>query len=595
MNRRLAAALTAGALVLAACGGGDQGGGPTTTAPDTTTTTVAPFATTSTTGPVRTSTTTSAATTTTVLDDLAVSLEPSSIWMATDSDEVCSPDAPAVAVLELPPIDGVDKVVARFTSPGGALRTLDVPAVDPDADGGGWRAVIGPFEAQRSSVDTTFLVEVRAGRQTAELQLEVLAPIPCGSGQSTSGRGDGAGPTLDVRSDPADARFVASGVDDCAGRPVGVMIEAVTSGPIASVEAVVALPDGTTGTRALSGGPRQWKLRVGPFAGSAAMPDETLIPIAIKATDSRGGTITRYLTAALLRPIRCDETTSTSSTTSTVPGATTTVPGAASEVGVEVRSSSSEVYATIQGACPAGSTTVVVEARTTGPVNGARVTTRTGAGTTATVDLTETSPGRWSATVGPFVGAQNMPASSDLEIRVEVRSSGGATAADTGTVTLRRPAKCGGATTVPTTSPPTTTAAPTTTTTVAPTTTTTVAPTTTTVPLSVQARTVPNPAQIYATIDGACPAGATSFGVEAMTTGSPTGVQVRITLASGQQNTVALNSQGGGRWTATVGPIPGQPDMPASSAISLLVGATDGNGSTATASLAATLLKPDRC
>jgi hypothetical protein len=562
-----------------------------------TTTTDASTTTAATTTPDASTTTTTA--TTLPRGEIEVAIEPATIWMTppsgVDRDRICSPAEPAVAVLTVPAILDAAGARARVTSPGGRIRTIDLV----ETDDGGWRTPIGPLPATRASSDLQLLVEVEVelasgAAVTGRAELEALAPLPCASGQRRPTPTTPA-TALEVRTDPGDGVFVATGVADCAARPTSVELQARTRGNVVAVEASARLPDGRTLQRAFRGGPNLWRLGLGDIGGRPDMPETSVVPVTVVATDTLGATVTSSVFVTLARPVPCDGAT-------TAPGTSTTTP-ADVPLRARVSASSTELYAQVTGGCPPGATSVVITAETTGSVRSAVVESITANGDTASWPMREASSGRWTVTVGPIPGVPSMPATSNLGVRLTVTGVDGSTVVEQSRLTLRRPPRCatsttttttpGGPTTTQaptTTQPPTTTQAPTTTqpptTTQAPTT--TQPPTTTTEPLTIEAL-APQPSAIDAQVTGSCPTRPLTFQVSARTTGAVNNVGVRIEVGPA---TVNLPMSGGsGSWSATVGPIPGAPSMPASAVISITV-AANGPGGTVTDTTSATLFRP---
>lgn len=547
--------------------------------------------TTATTGGTTGATTTSPTTTspTTVpRSEIELTIEPATIWMTppsgVDRDRICSPAEPAVAVLTVPAVLDAAGARARVTSPGGRIRTIDLV----EADDGGWRTPFGPLPATRASSDLQLLVEVEVelasgATATGRAELEALAPLPCAAGQRRPTPTTPA-TALEVRTDPGDGIFVATGIADCAARPTTVQLQARTRGNVVAIEASARLPDGRTLQRAFRGGPNLWRLGLGDLGGRPDMPETSVVPVTVVATDALGATVTSSVVVTLARPVPCDGVT-------TVPGTSTTTP-ADVPLRARVSASADELYAQVTGGCPPGATSVVITAATTGPVRSAVVESITASGDTASWPMRETSSGRWTVTVGPIAGVPNMPATSNLGVRLTVTGVDGSTVVEQSRLTLLRPPRC--ATSTTTTSTTTTTTTPGgATTTQAPTTTTqppttTLAPTTTTEPLTIQAL-APQPSAIDADVAGSCPTRPLTLQVSARTTGAVDNVGVRIQIGAATVNVPM--SGGSGSWSATVGPIPGTPTMPASAVISITV-AANGPGGTVTDTTSATLFRP---
>lgn len=538
------------------------------------------------------SSTTTITTTTVPPGDVELSVEPATIWMAAPSgvaaDRICSPVEPVVAVLDVPPVLTADRARARVIAPDGRAQPLDLV----ETDDGGWRALIGPLPARRSSSDLQLTVEVEVeladGERTmGRTELEALAPVPCGAGERPPSRTVPA-PGIEVRVEPGDGLFVAAGLADCAARPTSVGLQARTRGNIVAVEASVRLPDGRTIQRSLRGGPRQWRLAVGDVGGRPDMPETSIVPVTVVATDASGSVVTSSVVLTLAKPVPCDDAT-------TIPGTPSTTVAGAVPLRVRVTASSTELYARVTGGCPPGPTDVVITAETTGAVRSAVVESRTGAGDTAIWTMRESSSGRWTTTVGPFTGVPNMPATSNLGVRLTVTGADGSVLVEEARLTLRRPPRCEGSTTSVPGNPPapttTTTPAPATTTTSTTTSPTTTQPPTTSEPLSIEVQ-APQPGSIDAQIAGACPTRPLTFQVSARTTGPVSNVGVQVTI--GQVTLNQAMSGGSGSWSVTLGPVPGQPGMPESVPISIRVIA-GGSGGQVERTTSATLRRPPPC
>ncbi len=350
---RWTSALAAIAIVATACGGGDDdaGGEPTTTTEAATTTTTEP------TGDTTTSTTTSTTTTqpaNAVLEELeaaggvsiAVASSTSLIWMTTDAT-VCSPAGPDTANIRArvttadDPVVGVTAVLRPAADDGEGDEPLATLELEPGADG--WETTVGPFEARRSSQDRAVAVTVSATTESgrtfdARFGLDVRAPIRCeNDGSSGSGSGDAGSGTTTTTAGPAasttttttaaatttsttttsttttttipvtasasasPAQVTASG-GPCA-EPGGVLtISVSTTGAVDRVGAQISLATGASQTVELGGGSGSWSTTVGPFPGSAGMPDSSTISVAVTVRPAAGPDVLTSTSATLLRP-----------------------------------------------------------------------------------------------------------------------------------------------------------------------------------------------------------------------------------------------------------------------------------------------------
>ncbi len=552
-------------------------------------------------------------------DDGAIAVEvtasEAAIWMATDAEAVCSPAEPAVSIFEAVTTGDVGAVRGRFVDDNGRAKVADFALDDDDV----WRLVIGPIDAKRSSKDSNLDVTVVAlptsavdaqfvavaedasttsdpratsttsttsttttlagrgddfvvpdGAATATIELDILAPEPCGNGRPNR-RPSPEPVTLEARVDQS--VVVGSGVDDCAGRPVSTKLTASTGGNVVAVEASVTLPTGQTVSKSLGGGPRRWQATLGPFPSSASMPASTSIDIDVRAIDARGGAHTEKVRVTLARPEPCA-------------GTPTTVVGA-EVLGLTTSPSPLEIWGTATGRCPAGPTQATISVSAPSAVTGVTMEVRVG-GASTTSTLTN-SAGTWSGTIGPFPATPSSPAVADINVRIAV-SDGTRSESLTTAGTIRRPDACGVGTPSTTAAPaPATTVAPAPATTAAPVTTVTTTPPPTPVDVRAQAS-----SPVWAVADGFCGGGSTTLSIQAQTTGDVTQVGAQVTLANGTSKNVQLTG-GGSNWSASVGPFPASAQMPDSSAISISVIARDAAGQQASASASSTLRKPSPC
>lgn len=404
------------------------------------------------------SSTTSSTSTTVATTELAVAVDTDEIWMTlpagVDAAQVCSPASPAVAMVM---VSGV----AADMSPRGRVvdgnRRVELEfAASPDE--AAWMAVVGPFEASRSSTDRVVTVHVEAigddaaPTATGSVELLVRAPEPCGSGTADRRDRSPISPDMELRTTPDDGVFVADGVADCAGRPTEVRVEARTKGAVVSVRATVHVAGGDPTTLAFSGGPGQWRARVGGYSGSPAMAASAPVAVDVVAVVADGSTIRRSLTLTFARPVPCANTTQPggSTTVPTIPATSTaaptttpaTSPPTVAALGVDVRSPSpSNIDALIDGACPTRPTTFTVTADTQGAPDSvqARVTVP-GVGTN-TYTMANLGGGVWSVTLGPVNGSPSMPASGTISVEVRAER-GGQTATDSTSLTVHRPSPC---------------------------------------------------------------------------------------------------------------------------------------------------------
>jgi hypothetical protein len=357
------------------------------------------------------------------------------------------------------------------------------------------------------------------------------------------------------------------------------------------------------------------------------MPDTSDIAVSVVARDADGNEVSVSTVVAIRRPDRCgaasdggtepsagsdqtspdggtppDDSTSTTSGGGADGSVPPPTPGDQGDsVVVDAVLGASEIWATGDGLCGAGATTVVVEARMAAggvEVDGvvARVTLATGSDA-GTVQLASQGGGVWRASIGPIAADRNMPASSVLTVRVTARR-GERSASDTVTLNLRRPTPCAS---VSTAAPDSTVAsAPAATVATVPAAPVTASPTTSVAPAPPVALTIDGRAgatTIVALADGLCAPGPTTISVEAITSGPANEVQVRAIGANGSTlATVSLADQGGGIWRSTLGPIAGNRDMPATSSLTLQFGARGPGGSpTSSDSVTISLVRPVPC
>lgn len=486
------------------------------------------------------------------IGDFTVTVQGTEIWMTlpdgVDEADVCSPAEPAVTVITLPALEGVQAADVTLRKGNGTTTTVELQ-VDDD---GAWQGIIGPFTATRQANDHTLDMKVVAHRLdgstlSATTSIAVRAPERCGTGVTDRRDRATRSPELRLRTEPADGAIAARTAADCSGLPATVRLAANAGGGALAVEAALTLPNGTTIGRALSpagAGTEAWQTTFGIDAW-ASMPSTSSVPATVTAVTARGAVVTATTTITVHRPVPCDDGDGT---------------GAG---GVRLTLAGTDVDATAAGACPTRPTTVTVDLAASADTAAAEVRTRTPSGTLTSWPVSRVGDRRWTATIGPIDATGTMPDINTLTVEAKAVFEDGTDATTTATLTVHRPPPC------PTTTPATTVGPP-------------------------QVDATVTPGDVDATAANACPARPTTFTVKARTTGQVTAVTAKLQFSNGQSQTLTLTHQGGGQWAAAGGPLAGSGTMPDASTVTVTVRA-DGPGGTATDTTSFTLHRPASC